>query len=235
MGLHDRGYYREDLDVDLRPNWNQRSAVAQLIIINVVFFVANLLFGNPSIESQGTVNEALMLKGGTLWQPWMWWKSLTYAFVHDSSNISHILFNMLSLYFLGRSVEARYGRREFLRIYLLSALFCGVISMIFRGLSSNESVGVMGASGAVLCISMLFVYNYPNATVFFLVFPMPAWVLGIIFVLTNFFARSGPGIAYDVHMLGIIFATMYFFLHWNFSKLQDPAEGVEAKIGRAHV
>jgi hypothetical protein len=75
---------------------------------------------------------------------------------------------------------------------------------------------------------MLFVYNYPNATVYFIVFPMPAWVLGVIFVLMNFFSSSGPGIAYDVHLLGILFATLYFFLGWSFTKLQDPRQGIES-------
>ena len=99
--------------------------------------------------------------------------------------------------------------------------------MVIRGISGT-GLPVLGASGAVLCISMLFVYNYPNATVYFLVFPMPAWVLGILFVLTNFVAQPGTGVAYDIHLLGILFATMYFFLRWNFSAVQDPQEGVLA-------
>jgi hypothetical protein len=134
---------------------------------------------------------------------------------------------MLSLYFMGRSVEMRYGRREFLKIYFLAALFCGVVTMVVRGLRP-EAVTVLGASGAILCISMLFVYNFPNATVYFIVFPMPAWVLGVIFVLTNFFSNPGTGVAYDVHLLGILFATLYFFLGWNFSRLQDPMQGVDS-------
>ena len=227
MGYQDRGYYQSDQDVDLRPSWNQQSAVAQLIILNVIVFVVNLLFGNPSLTNQGSVNEALALGSDTLWKPWLWFKTITYAFAHSSTNIGHIFFNMLSLYFMGRSVESRYGRVEFLKIYLLAALFCGVGSMIFRGLGSDAAT-VLGASGAVLCISMLFVYNYPNATVYFIVFPMPAWVLGVIFVLTNFFSSSGPGIAYDVHLLGILFATLYFFLGWSFTKLQDPRQGIES-------
>ena len=89
--------------------------------------------------------------------------------------------------------------------------------MVIRGVSGT-GLPVLGASGAVLCISMLFVYNYPNATVYFLVFPMPAWVLGILFVLTNFVTQPGAGVAYDIHLLGILFATMYFFLRWNFSR-----------------
>jgi len=227
MGLYDRGYYQNDQDLDLRPGWNQQSAVSQLIILNVIVFVVNLLFGNVSTGYQGAVNEALALNGDTLWKPWTWYKTITYAFAHSSRDISHIFFNMLSLYFMGRSVEMKYGRKEFLKIYLLAALFCGVATMIARGLQS-EAVSVLGASGAVLCISMLFVYNFPNATVYFIVFPMPAWVLGVIFVLTNFFSNPGSGIAYDTHLFGILFATMYFFLGWSFSRLQDPREGVES-------
>jgi membrane associated rhomboid family serine protease len=227
MGLYDRGYYQSDQDLDLRPGWNQQSAVSQLIILNVIVFVVNLLFGNVSTGNQGTVNDALALQADTLWKPWTWYKTLTYAFAHSSRDISHIFFNMLSLYFMGRSVEMRYGRREFLKIYFLAALFCGVVTMVVRGLSP-ESVTVLGASGAILCISMLFVYNFPNATVYFIVFPMPAWVLGVIFVLTNFFSNPGTGVAYDVHLLGILFATLYFFLGWNFSRLQDPMQGVDS-------
>ncbi len=227
MGLQDRGYYQNDQDLDMRPSWNQQSAVSQLIILNVIVFVVNLLFGNVSTTSQGSVNEALALNADTLWKPWSWYKVLTYAFAHSSRDISHIFFNMLSLYFMGRSVEMKYGRKEFLKIYLLAALFCGVLSMVVRSFGPDGR-SVLGASGAVLCISMLFVYNFPNATVYFIVFPMPAWVLGVIFVLTNFFSNPGSGVAYDVHLFGILFATMYFFLGWNFSKLQDPMQGVES-------
>ena len=225
MGLQDRGYYQNDQDLDMRPSWNQQSAVSQLIILNVIVFVVNLLFGNVSTTNQGSVNEALALNADTLWKPWTWYKVLTYAFAHSSRDISHIFFNMLSLYFMGRSVEMKYGRKEFLKIYLLAALFCGVLSMVVRSFGADGR-SVLGASGAVLCISMLFVYNFPNATVYFIVFPMPAWVLGVIFVLTNFFSNPGSGVAYDVHLFGILFATMYFFLGWNFSKLQDPMQGV---------
>jgi membrane associated rhomboid family serine protease len=225
MGLQDRGYYQNDQDLDMRPSWNQQSAVSQLIILNVIVFVVNLLFGNVSTTNQGSVNEALALDADTLWKPWTWYKVLTYAFAHSSRDISHIFFNMLSLYFMGRSVEMKYGRKEFLKIYLLAALFCGVLSMVVRSFGPDGR-SVLGASGAVLCISMLFVYNFPNATVYFIVFPMPAWVLGVIFVLTNFFSNPGSGVAYDVHLFGILFATMYFFLGWNFSKLQDPMQGV---------
>jgi membrane associated rhomboid family serine protease len=223
MALYDRGYYHDSSNLDMRPDWNQRSAVTTLLIINVAVFVANMLFGKPTPQYQGTINEWLMLYPQDAVHPWMWWRALSYAFVHNSTAITHLAFNMLSLYFMGRAVEQRYGRAEFFRIYLAAALFCGAVWLLMRLLTGGASP-VLGASGAVLCISMLFVFNYPQATVYFLVFPMPAWVLGVIFVLTNLLMQPGSNIANDVHLFGILFATLYFFLGWNFVALNTPVD-----------
>ncbi|MBU6238892.1 MAG: rhomboid family intramembrane serine protease [Planctomycetes bacterium] len=225
MGLHDRYYYHDNAPLDLRPSFDQRSAVVVLIIINVVIFLANALLGVNKENSQGVVNDLLVLRGSEISQPWWWWHALSYSFAHNRENINHILFNMLSLYFMGRPVEQRYGTREFYRIYLICALFCGALWLIKHAIlgGGSESI-VLGASGAVLCISMLFILNYPTVTVFLLFIPMPAWVMGVILVLLNFFTLTGEGIAYDVHLAGIGFAFMYFFLRWNFSWLESPAE-----------
>jgi membrane associated rhomboid family serine protease len=221
MGLYDRAYYHDDAPLDLRPSWDQRSAVTVLIFVNVAVFLANLLFGRPSISSQGAINNLFILRSEDTGQPWFWWHTLSYAFAHDARSITHILFNMLSLYFLGRPVEQRYGRLEFYRIYLLAAFFGGALWLLRYAILGGEA-SVLGASGAVLCISMLFVFNYPNATVYLFIFPLPAWVLGVFFVLSNFFMPNGDGIAYDVHLFGIAFAAMYFFLGWNFSWMESP-------------
>jgi membrane associated rhomboid family serine protease len=229
MGLHDRYYYQDNAGLDFRPSWDQRSAITVLIFVNVAVFLANLLIGRPTLDFQGTINEAILLHPSDATQPWWWWRTLSYAFAHDATNVFHILFNMLSLYFLGRPVEQRYGRMEFYRIYLFAALFCGVGWLIRQAIFGGQNT-VLGASGAVLCISMLFVFNYPNQTVYVYFFPMPAWVLGIFFVLSNFFMSSGEGIAYDIHLFGILFAALYFFLGWNFSWLNDPGPGLRRWI-----
>lgn len=224
MGLQDRHYYQDDSMLDFRPSWDQRSAISVLIFANIAVFIINLVFGRPTTTNQGAVNDLLVLRPTDAVQPWWWWHTLSYAFAHDGRSIGHIFFNMLSLYFLGRPVEQRYGRFEFYRIYLLSALFCGVGWLVLHASRGGESV-LLGASGAVLCISMLFVFNYPNATVYLFVFPVPAWLLGVFFVLSNFFVPVGGEIAYDVHLLGIAFAALYFFGRWNFAFLESPGAG----------
>jgi membrane associated rhomboid family serine protease len=223
MGIYDREYYRDE-GIRLQPDWNGRSAISYLVILNIAVFVANILLskGGFTSQNQGIVNELLALRDSNATQPWMWWRVLSYAFVHDSSQIFHLLFNMLGLYFLGRSVEDKYGKLEFLRIYLMTAIVCGSLWLVKSfALNTPQTEILLGASGAVICIEMLFVLNFPKETVYLFVFPIPAWVLGVFLVLSNLVSSPSTGVAVDVHVVGILFAFAYFFLGWNFGFLQD--------------
>lgn len=218
MGVYDREYYRDD-SLDLQPTWNNRSIVSTLIILNVTVYVANILFSNFKGFDQGVVNSALLLSETDFSTPWTWWRNLTYAFTHDANSIWHILFNMLGLYFLGRAVEERYGKSEFLRIYLICAVVCGLFWLLKANFQSDGTGPVkqlLGASGAVICIEMLFVLNFPKQIIYLFVFPVPAWVVGVLIVMSTLMSTN-PHIAIDVHIVGILFAVAYFFGKWNFS------------------
>ncbi len=73
----------------------------------------------------------------------------------------HILFNMLQLFFLGREVEARYGTREFYFLYLTMIILGGIVHSL---VNLGQSFLLVGASGAVCGIVLLFVLNNPFAT-----------------------------------------------------------------------
>ena len=234
MGIYDRNYYREENELDLRPNWDQRSAVSTLVIINVAVFLANILLSKGfSVDNQGTVNELLLLSGSDLGRPYLWWHVVSYGFCHDAIGISHLLFNMLGLYFLGRSVEERYGKLEFYRIYLISMVVCALV-WLFKEFALGENGRLLGASGAVLCIEMLFVFNFPTSRVYLLVFPVPAWVLGILLVLMNLASSPSTGVATDVHLTGILCAAAYFFLGLSFRFMGD-IKGAWRRWLRRHV
>lgn len=78
----------------------------------------------------------------TLSEPW---RLLTYAFVHSPfPPFLHIVFNLFSLWVLGRIMEPLVGRWRFLGLYLLSALGGSVAVLL---LAPNQVV--VGASGAI--------------------------------------------------------------------------------------
>jgi len=223
MGIYDRDYYQQQQ----RPGLSLQgpsTAIGWLIAINIAIFIIDGLVGPPH---HGDVSHALSLNTGVLTQPWLWWKFLTCGFAHASyPYYQHILFNMLGLFFLGRMVEQRYGRKEFLWFYMVTIVLGSVSWCVLnriQGIPAN--VSLVGASGAITGVVMLFALNFPKQTILlFFVIPMPAWVLGVMIVLFNIFGTTGagePNVAYGVHLAGAGFALAYYQLRWNISRKVD--------------
>ena len=75
------------------------------------------------------------------------WRMLTSAFLHSTSFLPHILFNMYALFVLGPDLERMLGRARFIALYLISA-FGGSVAVLVLNLG-NVYGGVVGASGAI--------------------------------------------------------------------------------------
>lgn len=219
MGLYDRHYYNDDQLQPLQTGWNARSIVAIIILINGAIQLLTL---------NDRVAPLLWLRAEDLGNPIHWYRFLTYGFVHSQQDIQHVLFNMLSLFLIGQTVEQRYGRKEFLRIYLVAIVVCGVAWAVLH-LTQRDTISVLlGASGAVTAVCMLFVLCYPNSTLYIWgVLPVKAWVFGIFIVGGNLMGNSQitandrVQVAYDVHLIGAAFAAAYFFTKINFVNLTE--------------
>ncbi|PQO43656.1 rhomboid family intramembrane serine protease [Blastopirellula marina] len=225
MGIYEREYYQDE-PRSFSFNPGGRSIVNTLVIINViVFFVDWLAFGGKLAGfNQGgfSVGGWASCHSDTLVQPLTWWRFLTYGFLHSPTDIWHIIGNMFVLWMFGRQIEERYGSAEFLRIYLLSIVLGGVFwSAISMATGANGTV--VGASGAVTTVLILFICNYPKVTIYFnLLFPIPAWVLGVILIGMNLlgaFASQYSNVAFTVHLAGAALGLAYFFGRWNFGWL----------------
>ena len=216
MGIYDRSYYRDEVPA-FQP-WDKYSMVTNLIIANAVVMLLNFFFTNRTDD----ISQFLLLRATDLAEPWNWYRFLTYGFVHG--DIMHLLLNMMSLYFLGQAVEARYGRWEFLRFYLVTVVVSGLLFGLLRLIPGLPGGSVRGASGAVVGVSMLYVYNYPNATIMLAgILPLKAWVFGVIMVLGNLLGTSRY-VAYDVHLAGIACATAYYYGNLNLGFMENAGE-----------
>ena len=58
------------------------------------------------------------------------WQIVTYAFLHSTDNISHLLFNMLGLWMFGAEVERYVGPRRLLACYFASVI-TAALSQLF--------------------------------------------------------------------------------------------------------
>ena len=100
-------------------------AVKNLLIINVVFFLAFMVLGDR-FNGQD-LNDILGLHyiGAENFRPVQF---LTYMFLH--ANFPHILFNMFGLWMFGRMIEQVWGAKRFLIYYFVTGIGAALIQML---------------------------------------------------------------------------------------------------------
>lgn len=218
MGIYDRDYLREESP---RPAaFRERTMVTNLVIINVALYVLDVFVGRDH-----WLMNAMLATPDSLAKPWLWWQLISYGFAHDPNDIMHLVWNMFGLWMFGREVEAIYGRREFLRIYLASVFLGGLLwttrmCLTVTPASWNQVGGVLGASGAVTAVILLFCIHFPRRTILFMfVLPVPAWAIGVLIIAGDLLGMgSGRNIAFDIHLVGAAFAICYYRFAWNLGR-----------------
>ncbi len=248
MGFEDRQYNRDDDSYSYTGNFGSGggmaagitswSIVGLLIAINVAIFLADAFTPKvPDVpNSLHLINRFLALDTTSLWRVWSF---LTHGFAHSSIDAQHGIWhiggNMLTLFFLGRPVEQRLGRNEFFRFYILSVLISGAVFVSYN-LATGQTTTVVGASGAVTAVVMLFIFMYPKETLLLMgVVPMRAWILGVLIVSMDFLRALDPEnqIAWQAHLGGAAFGALYCVTGWNFSFLGNWLPAAFAKGGPA--
>ena len=228
MGIYDRDYYRDESGSQGFRLRAPQSMVVTLVLINAAVFLAGIFFPREA-DDVNLLTHWLSLKPDALLAPWRWWEFLTFGFVHSQRDIFHILGNMFVLWMFGRFVEPIYGKWELLRFYLVAVVLGGVVwaarIYVFYGAQGAEQFSLLGASGAVTAVLILFICRFPRQTILlFFVIPMPAWVLGVVIIVSDVFRlRAESGIAADVHLVGAAFGLLYYFLGWNLGRLVPGA------------
>jgi len=215
MGLYDRDYERERNYYDDRPGFQlggQLSVTSKLIIVMFAVYLLQIL-----TETSGDwVTNTFSLHADVLRRPWHVYQLLTYGFLHDVNDLRHIVFNMITLWFFGRPVEERYGGREFLAFFLIAIIVAGLVWLstelaAYQTLAANHTM--LGASGGIAAVLILFAMNYPRQTVLFMfIIPMKMWVLAIILVAVDTFGfvHRTEGVAFAAHLGGAGFGYLYY-------------------------
>jgi membrane associated rhomboid family serine protease len=173
--------------------------VKRLIIANVLVYFLEL-------TAPGFANYLVLVPREVLVHPWT---LVTYMFLHDPNSFTHILFNMIGLYFFGPRVEERIGAQRFLTLYFISGLAGAVVSFFFAFNSA-----VIGASGAVFGVMLAFARFWPEVQILLMFFlPVPAGIAVALMAglaLWSGLHGSGGGVADFCHLGG--FAGAYLYL-----------------------
>ncbi|MFN8847307.1 MAG: rhomboid family intramembrane serine protease [Bdellovibrionales bacterium] len=162
------------------------------------------------------------------------WQLFTYMGMH-SNQVTHLLFNMLMLWFFGGELEAKWGGRRFLAYYLMTGVgaalvYCFGMSLyaVFSSDTRQLIIPVIGASGAMYGVLLAYGILFGERTVyFFMIFPMKAKIFVALMGLIEFAnmvssQNSGSEVAYLAHLGGLVSGIFVFWgqRKWNLIKDQ---------------
>ena len=149
-----------------------------------------------------------------------YYRLISHIFIH--ADISHLAFNMISLYFLGSTLSYYFidyyglqlGTTYLLILYFAGAIFASLPSFFKH--QDNSSYKSLGASGAVSAVIFAAILWDPSMSlgILFIPFPIPAYIFGPIYLAVEYFSmkRGGTGIAHDAHIGGAVFGILFVLL-----------------------
>ena len=220
MGWQDRDYAREPAP---RSQWRgsvrsrgggsrSRSIVTILIAINVgVFILGGLL--SPRVFPPrpdplfywGAMSTELVLHGQI-------WRLFSSQYLHAGT--THILLNMLGLYFFGRPVERIWGRKKFFAVYTIAGL-AGNVFLMLIGLIGwiDPALPAVGASGCILGLLGICAVLFPHAEVYvYFLFPVKIRTVAIVLALGYAYKIWQQGSNYGgdaCHLAGLAFGVWF--------------------------
>jgi membrane associated rhomboid family serine protease len=190
--------------------YSNDGAVYWLIGINVLVYFAMYFLRFGYLKSFLAMNPEKVLQGRI-------WTFVTYMFVHDG--FTHILFNMIALFFFGIHVERQMGSKEFLLFYFVTGSLAGVFSFFVYCLNGQLWISLIGASGAVFAVELAYAVFFPTSVILLWgIIPLRAPVLVLGFTALELFSsifRQNSGVAHLTHLAGFAFAWLYFVIRFG--------------------
>lgn len=166
-----------------------------VIAVNVVFSFKG--FNDQHFFEKYKFNTAAVKNGEKI-------RILTSGFLHVDT--AHLFLNMLTLYFFADVVIASLGSISFLLIYFVSLLIGNLLSYYFH--KNEYQYNAVGASGAVsgIVYSAILLYPEMNLYMMFIPIPIPAYVLGIGYMLYSIYGMKNRigNIGHDAHFGGAV-------------------------------
>jgi len=165
--------------------------IATIVIITVNALISIKGFNDYSFFEKYKFNIAGIRRGEQT-------RIFTSGFLHV--DFTHLIFNMLTLYFFANVVIINLGILKFIIIYLLSLVVGNLLSLYFH--KDEYHYSAVGASGAVMGIIYSAILFAPDSTIYF----MPAWMFGLLYLFYSIYGmkkRIG-NIGHDAHFGGAI-------------------------------
>lgn len=147
-----------------------------------------------------------------------YWRFVTSGFIHADGQ--HLIFNMISLYFFGSSVESAFNfifedqlvaQFLYISLYVLGLIFSDIITFIKQ--RENIRYSSLGASGAISSVIYSSILFFPLEKIYFFIIPIgiPGFIYGVLYLIyCHYQAKmSKDHIDHYAHYYGALFGVIF--------------------------
>ena len=144
-----------------------------------------------------------------------YFRLLSHALLHV--DWSHLIFNMLTLYFFGDFVEKyiahyfEYGKLLFVLLYVLGAVVSSIPSVLKH--KNDHWYNSVGASGAVSAVLFASIFFDPKNSLYLFAIPIaiPGYMFGLAYLIYSHYMsrRNTDNINHDAHLTGAFFGFLF--------------------------
>ncbi|MGH8213341.1 MAG: rhomboid family intramembrane serine protease, partial [Rhodanobacteraceae bacterium] len=179
--------------------------IVTIALIAVTCIVSLAAFNNPRLL------DAMILWPPAISRKHEYWRLLSYGLVHADG--SHLLFNMITLFFFGRYMEGFYA--QYLGQFGFALFYTGglLVSILpsWWAHRKNPNYRSLGASGAVSAVLFAFILFQPWAMIFVFFLPVPAILYAVAYVAYSIYSehRGTSPINHNAHMWGAAYGVLF--------------------------
>jgi membrane associated rhomboid family serine protease len=182
-----------------------------LIIIILTAIVSFTAFSNEKI-----INDLIFYPPAVTNQN-QWYRFWSCALIH--SDITHLAFNMLSLWMFGEIVENAFasifpgmGKTLYVALYLITQFICLLPTYLKN--KNNYQYRSLGASGAVSAVVFVGIMLAPTSLIGFFIVPpfIPAFIFAPLYlILSAYLDKKGrDNINHSAHIWGSLGGVVFF-------------------------
>jgi membrane associated rhomboid family serine protease len=185
------------------PRWTP--AVKKLIIACAIVWVVQIIEG---VAGMSGFTRAFGLRPSDVMRGYVWQLG-TYIFLHGGP--LHILFNMLGLWMFGSELERTWGSRRFVKFFFICGVGAGILMVLISLFTRSDSTTI-GASGSVYGVLLAFGVLFPDAIIYWVIFPIRAkWFVVILGGIAFYYsiAETGGTVAHVAHLGGMLCGLVY--------------------------
>lgn len=178
--------------------------------------VTYVLIGVTVLVSWQAFNNRALLERLILWPPAIkrhrqYDRLLTHGFIH--ADTTHLLFNMITLFFFGRAIEPAFVERIGVvgyAAFYLSAIVIAIMPTYLRH-ANDSHYRSLGASGAVSAVLFSFVLFAPWSRIFVFFIPVPAIVYAVLYIGYSIWMdrRGTDNVNHSAHLWGAVYGMLF--------------------------